>query len=443
MIEQELLKRINQNHDKEAVIIGDETYLYEEILIQNKEWKRFIADFIPLRSPVLVQADFSAEVIAILLGLMQRHCIIGLINRRDDWQKYADIIKPRALFWLNKYSRLCFKLFTSRNRPLLYKKIPPQSSGLVLFSSGTEGKPKAVLHNTDLLLAKFKRAGRSLRTIGFLDADHIGGVNTLFYTLFNGGCLIVPERRSVPAVLSAIYRHKAQLLPVTPTFLGLMLLSGQVQRYSLSSLEKITYGTEPMPEYLLKRASAEYPQVKFQQTYGLSELGILRSKSKANNSTWVKIGGDGYKYKVIKGMLHIKAKSAMVGYLNAAQPFKRGWYNTGDLVERKGKYMRFLGRESEVINVGGDKVFPAEVEAVIQEVPEVLEARVYGVDNALMGQVVEAQVRIKKAEQGIEQKILKYCLEHLDRAVKVPVKVTITQKKLHTERFKKCSVCVG
>ena len=71
------------------------------------------------------------------------------------------------------------------------------------------------------------------------------------------------------------------------------------------------------------------------QTHGLSEVGILRSKSEDSNSLWVKIGGEDYQTR-IKDMLEIKAKSAMLGYLNAPSPFtKDGWFMTGDKVEKR------------------------------------------------------------------------------------------------------------
>jgi long-chain acyl-CoA synthetase len=67
------------------------------------------------------------------------------------------------------------------------------------------------------------------------------------------------------------------------------------------------------------------------------------------------------------GLLEIKAKSAMRGYLNAESPFTPdGWFKTGDAVEVDGEYIKILGRKSELINVGGEKVYPAEVESVIQ-----------------------------------------------------------------------------
>lgn len=81
----------------------------------------------------------------------------------------------------------------------------------------------------------------------------------------------------------------------------------------MSSLELITYGTEVMPESVLKRLHMALPNARLLQTYGLSELGIMRSKSRDSNSLWVKVDGEGYDTKVVDGILWIKADSAMLG----------------------------------------------------------------------------------------------------------------------------------
>jgi acyl-CoA synthetase (AMP-forming)/AMP-acid ligase II len=143
----------------------------------------------------------------------------------------------------------------------------------------------------------------------------------------------------------------------------------------LSALRLITYGSEPMPPTTLARLRAAFPSVELRQTYGLIELGVLRAKSESSDSLWVKVGGEGYDLRVVDGILQIKAASAMLGYLNAASPFTQdGYFITGDRVELNGEYMRFLGRESELINVGGQKVFPGEVESVLLESDLVEEA---------------------------------------------------------------------
>ena len=82
--------------------------------------------------------------------------------------------------------------------------------------------------------------------------------------------------------------------------------------------------------------------------------------------------GDGYKTRVVDGLLEVKAKSAMLGYLNAPSPFTDdGWFKTGDSVLENG-YYKILGRKSEIINVGGEKVYPQEVENIMLKMQEVM-----------------------------------------------------------------------
>src|SRR5258708_9480558 len=102
-----------------------------------------------------------------------------------------------------------------------------------------------------------------------------------------------------------------------------------------------------MPEGTVKGFHELFPKIRLLQTYGLSEVGILRSSSRSSDSLWVKIGGDGFRTPGVDGMLEIKARSAMLGYLNAASPFTAdGWFQTGGDVEVDGEYFRVLGGQS-------------------------------------------------------------------------------------------------
>ncbi len=247
--------------------------------------------------------------------------------------------------------------------------------------------------------------------------------------------------REVPLSLGGgrLKRHRIELLPVTPTFLNLLAVSGVWRSHDLSSVRLVTYGTEPMPEATLVQARAVFPQAAFQQTYGLSELGVLRTKSRDDGSLWVKVGGEGFETKVVEGILKIRARSAMVGYLNAPQPFDpEGWFDTGDRVDVDGEWLRIHGRDSEMINVGGQKVFPSEVESVLLQMEGVREAAVRGEKHFLMGQVVVARMVLAapEAKAALAARVRAFCRDRL-APYKVPVKVEIADGPLHTARFKR------
>ena len=139
-------------------------------------------------------------------------------------------------------------------------------------------------------------------------------------------------------------------------------------------------------------------------------------------------------------MLEIKASSAMLGYLNAESPYtKDGWFKTGDLVEVKGEYIKILGRKSEIINVGGEKVYPQEVENIIMEVENIAEATVYSEKNIILGNYVCAKVSLLDMKRDLElekKKIKAHCLSMLER-YKVPIKINISQEKQFGGRFKR------
>jgi acyl-CoA synthetase (AMP-forming)/AMP-acid ligase II len=261
----------------------------------------------------------------------------------------------------------------------------------------------------------------------------------MLYTLSNAGCMVTVRERSPDAILAAIERHRVELLPTSPTFLNLVLLSEAYKRHDLSTLKTVTYGTEPMPESTLKRFHELFPAITLLQTYGLSEVGILRSKSESSDSLWVKVGGEGFETRVVEGILQIKARSAMLGYLNAASPFTEdGWFNTGDAVEVDGEYIRILGRLSEIINVGGEKVYPAEVESVIQAMDNVAAVTVHGERNPITGQIVCARVTPLRTEdpKALTARVKAFCRERL-QPFKVPVKVSIIDDRQYNDRFKK------
>lgn len=437
------LKIFAENQQSDAIIWDNRIYHYGWLRNQVDYWTKEIASYNIRKGDVVsLEADFSPNAVALLLALIEKGCVLvplttSVSMHKDQFLKIAQVKHFLSLgtddviYWE--------QLPGDVSHPIILSLQEKSHPGLILFSSGSTGNPKAAVHDLVPMLEKFKIPRQKKRMLTFLLFDHIGGINTLFYILSNGGCIITTQDRSPDTVLKAIEKYQVEILPTSPSFLNMVLLSGSYQQYNLSSLEKITYGTEVMPKSTLEKIHAILPTVTLQQTYGLSEVGILRSKSLSSDSLWVKIGGEGFKTRVVDGMLQIKANSAMIGYLNAPSPFTEdGWFMTGDEVEVNGDYFLIKGRKSEIINVGGQKVYPAEVESVIQEMEGVLDVIVKGESNSILGQIIVAKVSLDSMENVREfsLRMKKYCKGRLD-SFKVPQKIGLENSVFHNSRFKK------
>ena len=293
--------------DHTFLVWRDQRFSYKWLLDRISEWQGRL-DHSGVRSGTVVsiESDYSPDSIALFLALIERGTIIvpltpSIIAQRNDFRQIAEV---QAVITPGEGNPITILQPTPVRNTLLKQLAEKGAPGLVLFSSGSTGQSKAVLHNLSFLLKKFQTRRYSLTTLAFLMLDHIGGINTLLYVLSNGGTLVCVESREPDAVCAAIAQYQVQLLPTSPTFLNLLLISEAHRRHDLSSLRRVTYGTEVMHEF--DRMHALLPNVELQQTYGLSELGILRSKSRTPDSLWVKVGGEDFERRCMKGHFRLR-----------------------------------------------------------------------------------------------------------------------------------------
>ncbi|SRR5579871_237909 len=384
----ELLKELAERNGSRKgpfLLAGDVELTFDDLLGADE------IDIGGVRSGDVVAliGDFDARSLSTLLRLIDRGAVVVPLTEATH-SEHEYFFEAATVEVVIEGSFVRRRSDVQGTHPLLTRLRESVHPGLVLFSSGTTGRPKAILHDFTNFLARYRTPRPTLRTFNFLLFDHIGGINTFFHTIFNGGQVVAPSGRTPECVVATISRYQVELFPTTPTFLRLMLLEGLLDARKLDSLKVITYGTERMDQPTLGRLCDALPHVDFRQTYGMSELGILRVKSQARNSLWMTVGGEGVETKVVDEVLFIRSANRMLGYLNAPSPFDvDGWYDTGDLVQQDGGFLKIVGRSKQIINVGGVKVLPSEVERVALLHPDVLRAKARGVPNPLTGQHIE------------------------------------------------------
>jgi acyl-CoA synthetase (AMP-forming)/AMP-acid ligase II len=419
-------------------------FSYAQLMERCDRWSKFLEGHDVGQGTVCAFiGDYSFDTCALILALIRAKAIFAPLTpaMKSETAKFLSIAGVEVFLSQDaKGEWIVERRGVRSDNALINAYRREDTAGLVVFTSGSTGEPKGILHNCERVLRKFMTARESHRAVLFLLMDHFGGFNTLLGVFANRGVGICPRDRSPDAVCEAIEQGRATLLPTTPTFLNLLISSGAFRNRDLSTVRVITYGTEVMSEATLQRVNQLFPNAELKQTYGLSELGVLRSKSEGNASTFVRLGGPGFEVKIVDDTIWIRSEANMVGYLNAPSPFDSdGWLCTGDKVEqREGGFVRILGRESDMINVGGQKVFPVEVETVLCDAGNVRDAAVYAARHPLLGSVVHATVTLEHAEDPVvlRERLRRHCASKLAR-YKVPVKIEVASDLIVSERGKK------
>lgn len=445
-----LLQRLRSFGERVAIVHRDREWTYAQIVSEIERLKAAMpAEGVAPGMITAVVGDYCFESICLLLALAENRNIIVPIAAsveavieeriRDSAADIVVRVEGSELRWGRTNAG-------AAKHPLVDTVRNLGTAGLILFSSGSTGRPKIMLHDFNAYVAAFEdRKLRDERMLVFLIFDHVGGLNTLLTALSSGMAMVLCEARDAESVCRLIARHRVDILPTSPTFLNLILMSEAYRENDLSCVRIISYGTEPMPESLLHRLREIFPKARFVQLFGTSETGIARTVSKGSDSVFIKFDDPNTEIKIVNSELWLRTKTQVLGYLNTSMEnfSDDGWYKTGDLVETsEDGYLKIVGRAKAMINVGGRKVIPEHVESVILQMPEVRDCMVFGEKNAITGEAVVVEVVPTDASvdaAAMKKAIRTYCKDLLE-PYKLPTKVTLVAQTAHSDRFKKVRV---
>lgn len=412
----------------EAIIDGEESYTFfdvqEAVKLKIKE-----LDSIKPGVVVAIVGEYNFRSIVILVSLLLKKAIVVPLENLEEKR-----INTAGIEYVidTKNEKIIKKLSPLKTQNLITEFRAHNTAGLIFFTSGTTGHEKAVLHDFDKLVAKISSPKNVLRTILFLKFNHLGGFNTLIKSWKSGGPVIVTNKRDPESVLSAVESGAATLLPVSSSFLSIMLFGGYFSKFDISSLRYISYGAEAVSSYVLKELSARLPSVTFIQTYGMTEIGVLKIKSNDSASSFMKIEDEGYEYRIsAQGTLEIKPlNTSFVGYVDGDDSgIQDGWLDTKDMVEVDGDHIRIIGRKSDIINMRGEKFFPQEIEEVIIKHPDVRDVVVSTEKSEVFSEIVKAKIVVK---EGVDcEKFISaikiYCRDKME-FYKIPVKIEVSNE---------------
>ena len=267
---------------------------------------------------------------------------------------------------------------------------------LWLFTSGTTGLPKKVCHSYNTLGRNVRYSEHHKDDIWAIayKMSHMAGIQVLLQALTNNNGLVYVFEDTPQNIVSIIQAEKCSHISATPTFYRNLL---PFLKNNLPDLRHITLGGERFDENLCEKLKDILPEVKIHNIYASTEMGSLLSSHGNTFSI-----PDKY-----KDLIKVSEEHELCIHKSLAGEFQcdGDWYNTHDMVEiSESGIIKFLSRKSDLINVGGYKVNPLEVEEIIQQVPEVEDCLVRGEKNSVLGTLLVADIVL---QDNVDKKIVK------------------------------------
>ena len=304
---------------------------------------------------------------------------------------------------------------------------PSGQSTITILTSGSTGRPKAVRHSWAGLIRPVRKTGeRSAARWLLTYRPHLyAGFQVVLQCFANYGTLVIPGFGADPLqVVRLMLSAGVQYVSATPSYWKRILILCDRERLREIPLLQLTLGGEIADQALLDELKRTFPCARVVHIYATTELGRCFSVTDGVAgfpATYLDgISGDGVRLKVHDGELFVRSANAMLRYdpLSSSQSNPKEWFETGDLVEISGGRARFVGRKADIVNVGGQKVHPLEIERVIRVIPGVADARVFGRASSLMGQVVACEVVPDKDQDpdALKEAVTRACRSRLSPA---------------------------
>jgi acyl-coenzyme A synthetase/AMP-(fatty) acid ligase len=372
---------------------------------------------------VLLHTGPQLPTVAALLALdgVARRLLVGLPDLQD-----ADVSQVAAdgeIDFLLRDDALALQLVAEAHHE---REVDTE---WVLLTSGTTGAPKLVLHTLPSLtgpLGDGLGVGPAPVWATFYDVRRYGGLQILLRALLGGGSMVLSDAsESVGDFLGRAGDSGVTHISGTPSHWRRALMSGAASRLSP---RYVRLSGEIADQAILDNLKACFPEAEVAHAFASTEAGVgfdVRDGRAGFPSAYIDRAGGPVELKVEDGTLRIRSPRTALGYLGASRALAdhRGFVDTGDMVELRGDRYYFMGRREGVINVGGQKVYPEEVEAVLNLDPAVRMSRVWARRNPIMGAVVAADIVLRETSMDLGQvrdSLLRACRETL-AAHKVPV----------------------
>lgn len=459
-----------------ALVFDNESFTYAELSGRANRLSNALLEMAHPGDRVAILAENCVEYVEAYYGVTQAGMILTLLNYRLTGQEIAAILEdcgPRILITEPKYLQLLYRsglaslvghillIGSDSSRPGIigYQELtdhasptPPNivtpddnQAAWLIYTSGTTGNPKGVkITNRNLIASACNSVmtwerSESSRTLMPWPLCHMAGYS-VFVAHMTGRPVVLMRRYDPKTFLELIQIHRITDASGAPTMLKLLLECSDFHEFDVASIERLSYGSAPISQKLLREVVSAFPNARFMTGFGMTETSgnaLHQPPSahlKAMSDAPQLLGSVGRPMPLIAarivndrfadvrlgevGELVLQGPQVTEGYWNdakaTAELFTEGWLHTGDLArqDHDGNYY-IVDRMKDMVVTGGENVFTREVEDVIQRHPCVSEVAVLGVSDETWGEAVVAVVQVRGGMTPDGAGILALCNEHL------------------------------
>ena len=346
--------------------------------------------------PILKMNNLYDYFCNLILALVSNQSLILL-----DFDMTPDEVGIAEENKANTVVTLPNKHFSSVDR--LIEKVQQSSSEITVFTSGTTGQPKKVTHTLLNLIRSVRMSDKYQNQVWAFayNPTHMAGLQVFFQAFMNKNTLINVFNATRSKVYDAIEHYQITHISATPTFYRLLLPAEK----SFEHIQRITFGGEKSNDKLYASMKRMFPNAKINNIYASTEAGSLFS-------------AEGEYFRIPESLsekIKIEDEELLVhqSLLGHSDSFilSNDYYRTGDIIEwvdKTNRLFRFKNRKNELVNVGGYKVNPQEVEDIISQIPGIDQALVYGKPNSVLGNILYAEIKLKPDINLSEAEIRRY-----------------------------------
>ena len=336
------------------------------------------------------------------------------------------------------------------SKSVVQEKIPNINKiAYLIYTSGTTSEPKGVPISHEMIefttknIVKVLEYSKNDIDLTPLPLYHSFGLGCLHTSIYVGSTFVLLKNsNNLENILNSLKKYNTTTLAVVPATLTKFLkFEKQYLDEKFSNIRLIITNSTSIPKETVNDFKPIIKNRKLATYYGLTEASrstfmIFNENSKLDES--VGKSAPGVKIKIKKfdkkleiGEIRIQGKNVIKNYWDnpiADKNLENGWLQTNDIGYLDSDENLFLvGRNDDVINIGGEKVIPSEIEEIIKQIPEIEDVVAFGIDNEIFGKTIKVNI-IKKKNSNLDKiKILSYCLKNLEK-FKIPSKIEFVEK---------------